>query len=70
MFLTSELMLVSKIDLLPYLPFSVDAVAKDARSVNPDLEVMEISTLTDKGMEDWANWILTKLEQKRAANKK
>ena len=70
MFLTSELMLVSKIDLLPYLPFSVDAVTKDARSVNPDLEVMEISTLTDKGMEDWANWILTKLEQKRAANKK
>ena len=63
-------MLVSKIDLLPYLPFSVDAVTKDARSVNPDLEVMEISTLTDKGMEDWANWILTKLEQKRAANKK
>ena len=63
-------MLVSKIDLLPYLPFSVDAVTKDARSVNPDLEVMEISTLTDKGMEDWANWILTKLEQKRAVNKK
>jgi hypothetical protein len=70
MFLTSELMLVSKTDLLPYLPFSVDAVTKDARSVNPDLEVMEISTLTDKGMEDWANWILTKLEQKRATNKK
>jgi hydrogenase nickel incorporation protein HypB len=46
MFLTSELMLVSKSDLLPYVPFSVEAVTKDAREVNPDIEVMAISTIT------------------------
>ena len=69
MFLTSELMLVSKTDLLPYLPFSVDAVTKDARSVNPDIEVMEISTLTDVGMENWVNWILAKIKEKKEAKK-
>jgi len=44
MFLTSDLMLVSKADLLPYLPFSVDAVVKDAREINHELEVIQISS--------------------------
>ena len=48
MFLTSDMMLVSKSDLLPYLPFSVDAVVKDAREVNHKLEVMQISSLKDE----------------------
>jgi hydrogenase nickel incorporation protein HypB len=45
MFLSSELLLVSKSDLLPYVPFSVEAVTKDAREVNPDIEVITISSL-------------------------
>jgi len=69
MFLTSELMLVSKTDLLPYLPFSVDAVTKDARLVNPDIEVMEISSLKDIGLENWINWVQTKAIEKKNKNK-
>ena len=65
MFLTSELMLVSKTDLLPYLPFSVEAVIEDARSVNPDIDVLEISTLKDIGMDAWANWIIEKYKEKK-----
>lgn len=65
MFLTSELMLVSKSDLLPYVPFSVDAVTKDAREVNPDLEVITISTLNGDGIEDWCNWLKQQLEKKK-----
>ncbi len=65
MFLTSELMLVSKVDLLPYLPFSVDAVTEDARSVNPDIEVIELSTLHDVGLDKWVNWIEEKVKEKR-----
>ena len=40
MFHTSDLMLVSKSDLLPYLPFSVDAAIADARDVNPEIEAV------------------------------
>ncbi len=65
MFLTSDLMLVSKADLLPYLPFSVEAVTKDARDVNPDIEVLQISGLTGEGLDAWCEWVLDKVAQKR-----
>ena len=44
MFLTSELMLISKADLLPYVPFSIEAVTKDALEVNPKIEILTISS--------------------------
>jgi hydrogenase nickel incorporation protein HypB len=66
MFLTSELMVVSKCDLLPYLPFSVDAVVKDARDINPDLEVLEVSSLKGDGMDAWCDWLVAKVAEKKA----
>lgn len=65
MFLTSELLIISKSDLLPYVPFSVEAVIKDAREVNPDLEVMTISSLKGEGMDEWCNWIMEKVAEKK-----
>lgn len=65
MFLTSELMLVSKADLLPYLPFSVEAVTQDARAVNPTLEVIQLSSLTGEGLDAWCAWLLTRLQAKQ-----
>ncbi|MFY0255523.1 hydrogenase nickel incorporation protein HypB [Chitinophaga sp. 30R24] len=65
MFLTSELMLVSKTDLLPYLPFSVDAVTRDAQDVNPNLEVIPISSLKDEGLDEWCSWVLRKAKAKK-----
>ncbi|ANI87885.1 hydrogenase accessory protein HypB [Arachidicoccus ginsenosidimutans] len=65
MFLTSELMLVSKADLLPYVPFSVDAVTQDARDINPNLEVISISSLNGEGLDKWCDWLLTKVKEKK-----
>jgi len=65
MFLTSDMMLVSKADLLPYLPFSVDAVTKDAREVNHELEVIQISSLSEEGMDQWCDWLVDKVKQKQ-----
>lgn len=65
MFLTSELMLVSKSDLLPYLPFSVEEVTKDAKEVNPDLEVITISGLNGEGLNLWSDWLLKKADEKK-----
>jgi hydrogenase nickel incorporation protein HypB len=65
MFLTSDLMLVSKADLLPYVPFSVEAVTKDAREVNHELEVMQISSITNEGIDAWCDWLLQKVKEKQ-----
>ncbi len=66
MFLTSDVMLISKADLLPYLPFSVDAVTKDARDINHELEVMVISALKEEGLDAWCDWLVHKVQQKQA----
>lgn len=65
MFLTSDMMLVSKSDLLPYLPFSVDAVIKDAHEVNHELEIIQISALKDEGIDQWCNWLINKVKEKK-----
>ncbi|NJL11775.1 MAG: hydrogenase nickel incorporation protein HypB [Microscillaceae bacterium] len=66
MFLTSELMLISKADLLPYVPFSVEALTQDAREVNPEIEVITLSSLSGEGMETWCQWLLEKVSEKKA----
>jgi len=65
MFLTSDMMLVSKADLLPYVPFSVEAVIKDAREVNYEIEVLQVASTTGEGIDEWCDWLLEKIEQKK-----
>lgn len=65
MFLTSELMVVSKADLLPYVPFRVENVVQDARDVNPDIEVLTISSTTGEGLDAWCDWLVMRVEQKK-----
>ena len=68
MFLTSEMMLVSKADLLPYLPFSVEAVTNDARAINPSIEVIEVSSVDGTGIEAWCNWLKAKIKEKKSSD--
>jgi hydrogenase nickel incorporation protein HypB len=67
MFLTSEMMLISKADLLPYVPFSVDAVVQDAREVNPDIQTMTLSSTSGVGMDEWCAWLLERVQEKKEA---
>ena len=67
MFLTSELMVVSKADLLPYLPFSVEAAIKDARDINPLIEAITLSSTQGQGLEEWCDWLRTRVVEKQAA---
>ena len=65
MFLTSDLMLVSKSDLLPYLPFEVENVVKDATDINHQLEHLTLSTLSGEGVDAWCSWLLEKATLKK-----
>ncbi|MCH2081396.1 MAG: hydrogenase nickel incorporation protein HypB [Saprospiraceae bacterium] len=69
MFLTSEMMLVSKVDLLEHLPFSVEAVVADARDVNPNIKVLEVSSTKNMGIDAWCEWLLEKVKEKQNTKK-
>jgi len=58
MFAAASLMLINKIDLLPYVDFSVARCVEMARRVNPGIEVLEISSTRGQGMTEWLNWLL------------
>jgi len=63
MFAASRLMILNKIDLLPYVTFDVEVCIANARQVNPDIEVIQLSATTGEGMARWLAW----LEQQRCA---
>ncbi|MEM7109204.1 MAG: hydrogenase nickel incorporation protein HypB [Bacteroidota bacterium] len=69
MFLTSDMMLISKADLIPHLPFSVDAAIEDAKDVNPDIEVIQISSTSGEGIDAWCEWLEKQVRLKREDNK-
>ena len=58
MFAAARLMLVNKIDLLPYLSFDVARCIENARRVNPAIEVIEVSATTGAGMDRWISWLM------------
>lgn len=61
-FRTSQVMLLTKVDLLPYLPFSVEAAIADARRIQSGLDVFSVSATAGDGITDWCEY----LEQARS----
>ncbi len=57
MFRTADLMLVNKVDLLPYVDFDVDACVAAARRASPDVEVISVSATRGDGLADWYTWL-------------
>jgi len=57
MFHAADLMLLNKVDLLPYLQFDVDRCIGYARRVNPRIKVLQVSAQSGAGMTDWYRWL-------------
>ena len=57
MFHAADLMLLNKIDLLPYLDFDVEQCIGYARRVNPDIQVLKVSARSGEGLEAWYAWL-------------
>jgi hydrogenase nickel incorporation protein HypB len=64
-FFKSDLLVPSKIDLLPYVPFDIEAAAENARKVHPGMEIVKVSCLTGNGLHEWMMW----LEERRKEHK-
>ena len=62
-FFKSELVMITKTDLLPYVPFDIEKADENARKVHPGVEIVRVSCTTGDGLKDWLQW----LERKKKA---
>ena len=57
MFAAARLLLLNKIDLLPYVDFDVEQCLDYARRVNPDVQILQLSARTGMGLDAWLDWV-------------
>lgn len=58
MFALSQVMVVNKIDLLPYVDFDMQKAKRQALAINPHLRVFELSCRTGEGLDAWCEWLV------------
>ncbi|MDE3165108.1 MAG: hydrogenase nickel incorporation protein HypB [Acidobacteriota bacterium] len=56
-FFKSVLLVLNKIDLLPYVPFDIARARENARRVHPGIEIIEVSCTTGEGLDQWRAWL-------------
>ncbi len=57
-----DVIIINKIDLMPYIDFNMDYFRKGIEILNPGLTTFALSCKTGEGIEEWANWLLEKVE--------
>jgi len=63
MFSIVDVLLVNKIDTLPYFDFNMEALHQRVTRLNPDITILPISAKTGEGMDAWADWLRTQVQQ-------
>lgn len=63
MFHESSVLLINKIDLLPYIDCDVEYIRDICLKINPKLEIFEISCKTGEGIDGWAEWLLKQIKK-------
>ncbi len=57
MFRESRLLILNKIDLLPHVEFDPEKAKREARDINPSIDIIELSCKTGEGLDEWIGWI-------------
>ncbi len=57
----AELMILNKIDLLPYVPFKIELARECANRIHPGIEIIEVSCTTGAGLAEWQSWLGARL---------
>ncbi len=65
LFAESKVMLLNKIDLLPYVDFSLEKAARFARALNPEIIVFPVSCRTGEGLQPWYDWLCAAVRTQR-----
>ncbi len=67
MFREARYAVLSKMDLLPHVPFSVAKAVDYAQQVNPELEIFFTSALLEEGLEEWYGFLRSQVRHRRSA---
>jgi len=67
MFGAASIMILNKIDLLPYVEFDVERAIANAKQINPDIVVLRLSGRTGEGFEAWYEWLRREVDALRDA---
>jgi len=67
MFREAHCVLITKTDLLPYLPVDVDQIERHIRQVNPKAEVIRVSAINGEGLDRWHAWLRQQRQMERAS---
>lgn len=59
MFRNASVLVINKIDLVPYVNCNLETLRKNALSINPELKVFETSCSNDEGVQEWVDWLET-----------
>ena len=66
MFSICDVLLVNKIDVLPYFDFDLEACTRYVKKLNPDIKIIPISARTGEGVEEWTNWLREQINSWKA----
>jgi hydrogenase nickel incorporation protein HypB len=69
MFAQSRVLLLNKIDLLPYVDFSLEKASRHARNLNADLLIFPVSCRTGEGLKPWYDWLEAEVARKKGLMK-
>lgn len=64
MFQESSVLILNKIDLLPYVDVDLGKIKRDSLSLNPSLKIFEVSCKTGEGIGEWVRWIESQVESR------
>lgn len=59
-----EVLIINKIDLLPYLDFDMDYFRKGVEMLNPGLQTFAVSCKTGEGIDTWIEWLMARVRNK------
>lgn len=57
-FLTADCLVITKLDLLAYVPYDLEKVKREALEINPGLKIFGTSALTGEGVEEFSQFLL------------
>ena len=66
MFTEADVVLINKVDLLPYLDFNVISFTKAVSGLNPKVKIFQVSCKTGQGLEDWFSWLQNQMKEMKA----
>ncbi len=64
-FRQSEVVLINKVDLLPYTDCDISQMERDLKLINPELRLFRVSARLDEGFEPWIEWLQKKVQEKK-----